>query len=143
MNDDKDKEQPFVTINHPPDPKWEGTSASTGNEKSEPLRDPGLSSSFSSVYTPPPVKQRKTSAVLAMLCGILALLFNLLVVTLPLGIILGITAFCSGLVARRSHRRSAGLVLSLFSFLIAMVWLASALVPLAVDPTIRAGLRLP
>ncbi|SEF97030.1 DUF308 domain-containing protein [Paenibacillus sp. UNC499MF] len=141
MTDDKDKEQPFVSINRQPDSQWEGTSAH--NEKSEPLRDPGLPSSSSSEYTPPPVKQRKTSAFLAVLCGILAVLFNLLVVTLPLGIILGITAFGSGLVARRSHRRSAGLVLSLFSFLIAGVWLASAMVPLAVDPTIRVGLRLP
>ncbi|WP_405080035.1 DUF308 domain-containing protein [Paenibacillus chitinolyticus] len=141
MTDDKHKEQPFVTINRLPDPLREGTSVN--NEESEPWRDPELPSSFSSGYTPPPVKLKKTSAVLAVLCGILAVLFNLLVVTLPLGIILGITAFGSGLVARRSHRRSAGLVLSLFSFLIAMVWLASALVPLAVDPTIRVGLRLP
>lgn len=141
MTDDKDKDQPLVSIYRQPDSQWEDMTPNY--KKNMPLREPGLPASLSSDYNPPPVKQRKTSAVLATLCGILAVLLNLLVVTLPLGIILGLTAFGSGLVARRAHRRSAGLVLSLFSFLIALVWLASALVPLAVDPTIRVSLRLP
>ncbi|MFF2157071.1 DUF308 domain-containing protein [Paenibacillus chitinolyticus] len=91
---------------------------------------------------PPTIRKKRTSIVLSIVCGILAILLNLPVVTLPLGLILGVVAFGAGLAARRAHRRSAGLVLSLFSFLIAAVWLASALVPLAVDPTIRVG-RLP
>ncbi|MFC9775464.1 hypothetical protein [Paenibacillus chitinolyticus] len=91
---------------------------------------------------PPTIRKKRTSVVLSIVCGILAILLNLPVVTLPLGLILGFIAFGAGLAARRAHRRSAGLVLSLFSFLIAAVWLASALVPLAVDPTISVG-RLP
>ncbi|WP_254634861.1 DUF308 domain-containing protein [Paenibacillus sp. GbtcB18] len=89
---------------------------------------------------PPTIRKKRTSVVLSIVCGILAILLNLPVVTLSLGLILGVVAFGAGLAARRAHRRSAGLVLSLFSFLIAAVWLASALVPLAVDPTIRVGL---
>ncbi|MFE6798821.1 DUF308 domain-containing protein [Paenibacillus chitinolyticus] len=97
---------------------------------------------FPSDGAPPTIRKKRTSVVLSIVCGILAILLNLPVVTLPLGLILGFIAFGAGLAARRAHRRSAGLVLSLFSFLIAAVWLASALVPLAVDPTISVG-RLP
>ncbi|MFE4570012.1 DUF308 domain-containing protein [Paenibacillus chitinolyticus] len=97
---------------------------------------------FPSDGAPPTIRKKRTSVVLSIVCGILAILLNLPVVTLPLGLILGFIAFGTGLAARRAHRRSAGLVLSLFSFLIAAVWLASALVPLAVDPTISVG-RLP
>ncbi|MFB7817713.1 DUF308 domain-containing protein [Paenibacillus chitinolyticus] len=94
---------------------------------------------FPSYGAPPTIRKKRTSVVLSIVCGILAILLNLPVVTLPLGLILGFIAFGAGLAARRAHRRSAGLVLSLFSFLIAVVWLASALVPLSVDPTISVG----
>ncbi|WP_372010135.1 DUF308 domain-containing protein [Paenibacillus chitinolyticus] len=120
--------------------KFPEHSVHSGHPDSDSERRP--ESFFPPDGAPPTIRKKRTSVVLSIVCGILAILLNLPVVTLPLGLILGFVAFGAGLAARRAHRRSAGLVLSLFSFLIAAVWLASALVPLAVDPTISVG-RLP
>ncbi|MGE6228595.1 DUF308 domain-containing protein [Paenibacillus chitinolyticus] len=135
-------EQPLVTIKRKSDPAEEFSVhwGHSGHPASDSVRR--SESFFPPDGMPPTIRKKRTSVVLSIVCGILAILLNLPVVTLPLGLILGVVSFGAGLAARRAHRRSAGLVLSLFSVLIAVVWLASALVPLAVDPTIRVG-RLP
>ncbi|HEX7056572.1 MAG TPA: hypothetical protein VF260_05175 [Bacilli bacterium] len=80
----------------------------------------------------PPEKSGLASA--AFVLGILACSLNFLVITTPLGIVCGILALIFGAVTRKQARGFAGAVLSLFSFFIALVWVATYALINAKDP---------
>ncbi|MVP00846.1 hypothetical protein [Paenibacillus lutrae] len=146
--------QRAATVNQPRSGELGYPSSLTGT-RSEPLEDeePGLpvSPGISGISARPDVtgtsarlespvpaaRPSRFSSVFAFISGLLACLFSLLLVTIPLGLLFGFAALISGFIAWRRYRRTSGLVLSLFSFLIAAVWIAGFVVPLAADPTIR------
>lgn len=82
-------------------------------------------------------RQSNPAALSAMICGIIACSFNLLVITAFLGVIFGIVAIVLGAVAYKRHPfGKAGLVLGLLSFVIVSAYLFSYVAIKAVDPFI-------
>jgi hypothetical protein len=76
-------------------------------------------------------------ATAAMVCGIVACICNLLVITAIFGIILGTVAAIMGAVAYRKHPYGkTGFVLGLWSWAIVAVYLFSWVAVMAVDPFI-------
>jgi hypothetical protein len=98
-------------------------------------QEPAVQSPYSfKLSSPPP---RSVAAFIGLLLGLLALLFNVLLVTLPLGLLLGIISLAVCAYARRRHGVGLnGIIASGLSFLIALIWLISMLVPILVDPTL-------
>ncbi|WP_156157814.1 DUF308 domain-containing protein [Gordoniibacillus kamchatkensis] len=78
------------------------------------------------------------AALVSIICGIVACALDLLVVTVPLGVLFAIVGFGCGFAARRrGHRGLAGLVLASVSLFIVIIYAASVLVPMLADPTSR------
>jgi cytochrome bd-type quinol oxidase subunit 2 len=96
--------------------------------------------SFGAVPSEPskPQSAPSTASAVSMICGIIACLLNVLILTSPIGVIFGLIAFVSAAIAWFSARQGrAGMVLSLFSFFILTIWLVSIVFPLVVDPTLQ------
>lgn len=71
-------------------------------------------------------------------CGIIACALNLTVVLSVFGWIPGLLAVIFGIFKRSNEPRAfAGLLLGGISFLIMLIWVVSAAVPLLVDPTLK------
>ena len=77
------------------------------------------------------------AAITSLVLGIAACGLNLLILTSPLGIIIGFIGIILGIVGRKFSLGRAGLALSLLSFVIVLIWLVSAIVPFVLDPTLR------
>jgi phosphotransferase system glucose/maltose/N-acetylglucosamine-specific IIC component len=87
---------------------------------------------------PPAKKTFSFAAVGSFVCGWFALLLNLLVVTSPLGGLMGVTGIVLGAAGYRRHPLGkAGLAISLVSLLVLAVWIVSLVFPFFADPTFR------
>src|SRR5690606_26600683 len=64
-------------------------------------------------------------ATAAFIIGVIACSMNILLFTAPVGVIFSLIAFILGLIAFIQQNQLSGLVLSLISFLIFMIWAAS------------------
>lgn len=84
------------------------------------------------------IEQQKSGiATTAMVCGIVACVFNILVITAVFGIVLGTVALIMGAVAYRRHPYGkTGFVLGLWSWAILAVYLCSWVALKVADPFI-------
>ncbi|MBD0382720.1 hypothetical protein [Paenibacillus sedimenti] len=73
----------------------------------------------------------------AIIFGLIAILLNLFLIPIPLGFIFGIAAFICGFISYIRYGKWDGFILSLFSFLLILLWICSILIPLWVDPTLQ------
>ncbi len=80
------------------------------------------------------------TAAAAFVCGLLACALNMLLITAPVGMILGTLALLFGAAAfARRRRGQAGLVLAAVSYLIVCIWGATIAAVIANDPTFAFG----
>lgn len=79
-------------------------------------------------------------ATAAFVLGIIACSLNILLITAPIGLIFSLVAFILGLIVYIQQKLYAGLVLSLISFLVLMIWIISFLVIIWKDPTLFLNL---
>jgi len=86
-----------------------------------------------------PVRRTVSAAAVgSFVCGWFALLLNLLVVTSPLGGLMGVIGIVLGAAGYRRHPLGkAGLAMSLVSLLVLAVWIVSLVFPFFADPTFR------
>ncbi|NEW07810.1 hypothetical protein GK047_17560 [Paenibacillus sp. SYP-B3998] len=87
------------------------------------------------------IKVASTLPIYATIFGLIAVAMNLFLIPMPLGFICGLIAFIMGIISFVRHRKSNGLMLSLVSFLIFLLWTASIVIPIWVDPTLQISLK--
>jgi cytochrome bd-type quinol oxidase subunit 2 len=106
-------------------------------ERNDELPQNEIESAFLIPAFSEPPRHPSASAAVSAICGIVACVFNLFVITSVLGVIFAIAALVFGLVAMMTSRQGqAGLVLTGISFFILLVWIASIVFPMLLDPTL-------
>ncbi|WP_248930466.1 hypothetical protein [Paenibacillus hamazuiensis] len=93
----------------------------------------------SGIHDPYHSRRPRTSAAATagLVLGIIAIVLNALLITLPLGFVAGVLSLIFSLLARKRYRLGlGGLLASGVSFFIVLVWLISLFVPLMADPTL-------
>lgn len=75
-------------------------------------------------------------ALASFICALLAAGLNLLAVTALIGVPLAVVALVLGLFSYRAGYGRAGIVISLFALLIALIYAASLIATLVVDPAL-------
>lgn len=92
----------------------------------------------------PDKKERRTPSSMAtasFVLGLMACIFNVMLVTFPVGAFLSLLSLTFGWFSiRREKQGYPGLVLSLFSILVLMVWMVTILVVILNDPTFTLNL---
>lgn len=87
----------------------------------------------------PDKKESGTSSAMAtasFVLGLIACIFNVMLVTFPIGAILSLLSLIFGWVSiRREKQGYSGLILSLFSILVLMIWALTFLGIVLNDPT--------
>lgn len=85
-----------------------------------------------------PADQNESGGALTgFVCGIVACVLNALFFTSFFGLPVGMIGLVFGLANMRYAKGRAGVALSLASFVILLVWLASIIFPIVLDPTFR------